>query len=73
MSGGLGAKQIAILEMLQTNKYITTSSIKRIYGYHSSALSALSGLEARKLIKFAGNGKWVKGPEYNNAMQEEGQ
>ena len=65
MSGGLGDKQKMILEMLLEKRYITTSGIKNIYGYNSSALSALKGLEARGLLKFAGEGRWVRGSKYN--------
>ena len=72
MSGGLGVKQIAILNLLLENKSktISATTVKKIYGYESSALSALRGLEARGYLVFLGNGRWGRGPDYDEVVKD---
>lgn len=70
MSKGLGPKQIAILELLKTKKYLTTGMIRDIYGYNTQAITALQGLRVRGYLNFIGEGKWIKGSKYEEAIED---
>lgn len=69
MRTGIGPKQHSILLILKSKQYIDTGAIKHIYGYNTSAKSALAGLAARGFIELAHHGKYKKGPNYSEAFE----
>lgn len=54
----LGHKQKKLFRIAKKEGYVTSNAARRIYGNYDQGIASLESLEARGLLKFAGNGRW---------------
>ncbi len=65
----IGYLQRQVIEFVKRDGYISESKVKIMYGSHDKAKSTLLKLEALGLIKFKGNGRWVKAGQFSEVYE----